>query len=264
MAYEDIIVERSEHALEIALNRPEKLNAMREQTAAEIMDAMDAAEPDRKIVAVILRGSERAFCAGVDTSEFKEKPEERFDVYRARKRTRKMGAMMRFVMNYTKPVVTVIEGLALGGGLELAMFGDIIICGEGAELGLPEARIGLMPGGGGTQNLPRLIGAPLAKELMWTGRRIPAAEAKEYRLCNHVVPKGQGMDKAREIVGQIAKNSQLSAMLIKQAVNRGLDMSLANGFATENDISYLLTFSDDRAEGLGAFREKRKPNFKGS
>jgi enoyl-CoA hydratase/carnithine racemase len=264
MAYEDIIVERSEHALEITLNRPDKLNAMREQTAAEIMDAMDAAEPDRKIVAVILRGSERAFCTGVDTSEFKQKPEERFDAYRARKRTRKMGAMMRFVMNYTKPVVTVIEGLALGGGLELAMFGDIIICGEGAELGLPEARIGLMPGGGGTQNLPRLIGAPLAKELMWTGRRIPAAEAKEYRLCNHVVPRGKGLDKARDIVGQMAKNSQLSVMLIKQAVNRGLDMSLANGFATESDISYLLTFSDDREEGLRAFREKRKPNFKGS
>jgi enoyl-CoA hydratase/carnithine racemase len=154
--------------------------------------------------------------------------------------------------------------LALGGGLELAMFGDIIICGEGAELGLPEVRLGIMPGGGGTQNLPRLIGAPLAKELMWTGRRIPAAEAKEYRLCNYVVPKGRGLDKAREIVAQIAKNSQLSVMLIKQAVSRGLDMSLANGFATENDISFLLTFADDREEGLRAFREKRRPNFKGS
>ena len=264
MAYEDIIVERSEHAVEITLNRPEKLNAMREQTAIEIMDAMGEAEPDRKVVAVILRGSERAFCTGVDTSEFKEKPEERFDVYRARKRTRKMGAMMRFVMAYTKPVVTAIEGLALGGGLELAMFGDIIVCGEGAELGLPEARLGLMPGGGGTQNLPRLIGAPLAKELMWTGRRIPAAEAKQYCLCNHVVPKGRALEKAREIVGQIAKNSQLSVMMIKQSVNRGLDMSLTNGVATEADICYMLTFSDDREEGLKAFREKRKPNFKGS
>lgn len=264
MAYEDIIVEQSGHSLEITLNRADKLNAMREQTAAEIMDAMDAAESDRKIVAVILSGSERAFCTGVDTSDFKHKPEERFDVYRARKRKRRMGAMMRLVMNYTKPVITVIEGLALGGGLELAISGDIIICGEGAELGLPEARIGLMPGGGGTQTLPRIIGAPLAKELMWTGRRIPAAEAKEYRLCNHVVPKGQGLGKARDIVGQIAKNSQLSVMMIKEAVNRGLDMSLANGYATEGDISYLLTFSDDREEGLAAFREKRKPNFKGS
>ena len=264
MAYADIIVERSEHALEIILNRPNNLNAMREQTAAEIVEAMAEVESDRQIVAVILRGGERAFCTGVDTSEFREKPEERFDVYRARKRARKMGTMMRFVMNYTKPVVSVIEGLALGGGLELAMFGDIIVCGEGAELGLPEARLGLMPGGGGTQNLPRLIGAPLAKELMWTGRRIPAAEAKEYRLCNHVVPKGQGLDKAREIVAQIAKNSQLSVMMIKQAVSRGLDMSLANGFATETDISFLLTFADDREEGVRAFREKRKPNFKGS
>ncbi len=263
MDYQDIIVEQTENALEITLNRPDKLNAMREQTAVEIMDALDKAELDRKVVAIILRGSERAFCTGVDTSEFKEKPEERFDVYRARKRVRKMGAMMRFVSNYTKPVISAIEGLALGGGLELAMFGDFIVCGEGAELGLPESRLGLMPGGGGTQNLPRLIGAPLAKELMWTGRRIPAAEAKQYRLCNHVVPKGQALEKAREIVAQIAKNSQLSVMMIKQAVNRGLDMSLANGVLTEADIYYMLTFSEDRQEGLAAFREKRKANFKG-
>ena len=263
MAYEDIIVQRTASALEIAINRPDKLNALREQTAAEIMAAMGEVEMDRAIVGVILHGSEKAFCTGVDTSEFKYAESERFDVYRARKRTRKTLQMQRFVLGFTKPVITAIEGFALGGGLELAMSGDLIVCGEGAQLGLPEAKLGMMPGAGGTQTLTRLIGKPLAKELMWTGRRLSAAEAREYRLVNHVTPKGQAFAKAREIIEEIGKNAPLSVMLIKQAVDRGVDMSLADGLATENDISYLLTFSEDREEGLKAFREKRPPKFRG-
>ena len=263
MTYQDIIVQRTDAALEITINRPEKLNALREQTAVEIMEAMGGVEMDRAVVGVILQGSEKAFCTGVDTSEFKYSEDERFDVYRARKRTRKTLQMQRFVMGFTKPVITAIEGFALGGGLELAMSGDIIVCGEGAQLGLPEAKIGMMPGAGGTQTLTRLIGKPLAKELMWTGRRLTAAEAREFRLVNHVTPKGQALVRAREILAEIGKNAPISVMLIKQAVDRGVDMSLADGLATENDISYLLTFSDDREEGLKAFREKRPPKFRG-
>jgi enoyl-CoA hydratase/carnithine racemase len=263
MTYEDIIVEKSGDVLEITLNRPEKLNAIREQTADEIMHAMSDVETDRAIVGVILQGSEKAFCAGTDTSGFEYTPDSRFDVYRSRKRTRKTGSMQRFVLGYTKPVITVIEGFALGGGLELAMVGDIIVCGEGAKLGLPEARIGMMPGAGGTQTLTRLVGKPLAKEMMWTGRRLSAGEAREFRLVNHVTPKGQALAKAREIMAEIGKSAPLSVMLIKQAVDRGVDMSLADGIATEGDISYLLTFSEDREEGLRAFREKRPPKFRG-
>jgi enoyl-CoA hydratase/carnithine racemase len=263
MAYEDIIVERTDTALEITLNRPEKLNSLREKTAAEIMEAMGEVEMDRTVVGVILQGSEKAFCAGVDTSEFKYAENERFDVYRARKRTRKTQQMQRFVLGFTKPVITAVEGFALGGGLELAMSGDMIVCGEGAQLGLPEVKIGIMPGAGGTQTLTRLIGKPLAKELMWTGRRLTAAEAREFRLVNHVTPKGQALAKAREILAEIGKNAPLAVMMIKQAVDRGVDMSLADGIATENDISYLLTFSEDREEGLKAFREKRPPKFRG-
>jgi enoyl-CoA hydratase/carnithine racemase len=263
MTYEDIIVKKFGEALEITLNRPEKLNAIREQTAAEIMHAMDEVEADRAIVGVILQGSEKAFCTGTDTSGFQYSPGSLFDVYRARKRTRKTGMMQRFVLGYTKPVITAIEGYALGGGLELAMIGDIIVCGEGAKLGLPEARIGIMPGAGGTQTLTRLVGKPLAKEMMWTGRRLSAAEAREFRLVNHVTPKGQALAKAREIIAEIGKSAPLSVMLIKQAVDRGVDMSLADGIATEGDISYLLTFAEDREEGLKAFREKRPPKFRG-
>ncbi len=263
MGYQDIVVERHGGGLEITLNRPDKLNALREQTAQEIMDAMGEVEMDRAVVGVILQGSEKAFCTGVDTSEFQYGPETRFDVYRSRKRTRKTLLMQRFIMGYTKPVIAAIEGFALGGGLETAMSGDIIVCGEGAQLGLPEARIGMMPGAGGTQTLVRRIGSALAKELMWTGRRISAAEAKEYGLVSHVTPKGQALAKAREIIAEIGKSAPVSVMLIKQAADRGVDMSLADGFSTESDISYLLTFSEDRDEGLKAFREKRAPKFRG-
>src|SRR5690606_30210041 len=142
----------------------------------------------------------------------------------------------------TKPVITAVEGYALGGGLELALCGDMIVAGEEAKFGLPEIRLGLMPGGGGTQTLPRLIGKPLAKELMWTGRRISAAEAREYRLVNHVAPKGEALDKARELARSIAGNAPLSVMLTKGVIDRGVDMSLADGMTAEGDAPFLLYF----------------------
>ena len=142
------------------------------------------------------------------------------------------------------------------------MMGDIIVAGEGAQFGLPEARHGLIPGAGGTQNLPRLIGKALAKELMWTARRITAKEALEMRLVNHCVPKGEALGKVREIVSAMAKNGPLSIMMIKQAVNRGRDMTLQQGTLQEADLVYMLSWAEDRAEGLQAFSERRKPVFK--
>ncbi|MEL0324456.1 MAG: enoyl-CoA hydratase-related protein, partial [Rhodospirillales bacterium] len=124
-------------------------------------------------------------------------------------------------------------------------------------------RHSLIPGGGGTQNLPRLIGPGLAKELIWTGRRITAQEAKEYRIVNHVVPKGTALKKAREIVGEMEQNGPLGIMMSKQAINRGLDQSRFNGFLAEGDLAHMLNFSEDRPEGLKAFAERRKPKFKG-
>ncbi|ODS98338.1 MAG: enoyl-CoA hydratase [Lautropia sp. SCN 69-89] len=263
MTYEDIIVERVEKWLEITINRPEKLNSLRDRTGEEIMHAMNAAELDREISAVILKGSEKAFCTGIDTSEFQIRPNEYFDFYRLRKRQRRVNRMFRDLTEYTKPVITVVEGFALGGGLELALVGDIIVAGENAKFALPEIKLGIMPGGGGTQTLPRLIGKPLAKELMWTGRRISAAEAKEYRLLNHVTPKGAALDKAREIARTISENAPISVMLSKTAIDRGVDMALADGMATEGDVSFMLYFTSDRNEGLSAFREKRTPTFRG-
>ena len=263
MDYEDIIAERVEDWLEITTNRPDKLNAMREKTAEEIFDALAGAEGDRSCRAIILQGIPKAFCTGIDTSEFQIKDNEHFDVYRIRKRTRKTNMLFRDLSNFTKPVISVIEGFALGGGLELALVGDIIIAGGRAKFGLPETKLGLMPGGGGTQTLPRLIGKPLAKELMWTGRRITAEEALGYRIVNHVVEEGGALEKGREIAREISKCAPLPIMMTKGVIERGFDMSIADGFAAEGDVSFMLSFSADREEGLTAFREKRDPEFKG-
>jgi enoyl-CoA hydratase/carnithine racemase len=171
--------------------------------------------------------------------------------------------MYRTLCYYTKPVIAAVEGFCLGGGFEMAMWGDMIVAGEAASFALPETRHSLFPGGGGTQNLPRLIGPAIAKELIWTARRITAAEAKEYRILNHLVPKGQALAKAHELVAAMAKNGPLGIMMSKQAINRGLDQSRFNGFLTEGDLAHMLVFSEDRPEGLKAFAEKREPKFKG-
>ncbi|MEE2970886.1 MAG: enoyl-CoA hydratase/isomerase family protein [Pseudomonadota bacterium] len=261
--YEFILTAKRKGALEITLNRPDKLNALNEAMCGEIIDAMASVENDRKILCVILQGNERAFCAGADLSGFSDRPEDRYDNYRARYNARKNRLMFTYVKDYTKPVISAVEGYALGGGFELAMFGDFIIAGEAAQFGLPEGRHSLIPGAGGTQNLPRIIGAALAKELIWTARRISAEEALGHRIVNHVTPKGKALAKAREIVEQMSKIGPLSIMMTKQSIDRGLDMSLAQGFQQEADLAYLLTWSDDRKEGLTAFAERRPAKFKG-
>lgn len=262
-AYEFIIVRRVGAACEIQLNRPDKLNAINQDMAGEITEALVEAEMDRSVTAIILCGNEKSFCAGADLGGMSTKPEERFDVYRSRFNIMKNRQMYRTLCYYTKPVISAVEGFCLGGGFEMAMWGDIIIAGEAASFALPETRHSLFPGGGGTQNLPRLIGPAIAKELIWTARRITAAEARDYRILNHLVPKGQALAKAHELVAAMAKNGPLGIMMSKQAINRGLDQSRFNGFLTEGDLAHMLVFSEDRPEGLKAFAEKREPKFKG-
>jgi enoyl-CoA hydratase/carnithine racemase len=260
---QDVVVLRREGWLEIQIQRPEKMNAIREQTAAEILDLLAEAEGDRTIAAVLLGGTEKAFCTGIDTSEFSIGPGEKFDFYRKRRRLRKTGQLFRALPEYSKPVIAVVEGYALGGGFELALCADFIVAGAKATFGLPEVKLGMMPGGGGTQTLARLVGKPLAKELIWTGRRLSAQDALGYRIVNHVVDAGEALTKARALAETIAGGAPISVMMSKLAIERGGDMSLANGMAYEGDASFFLYLTDDRDEGLAAFREKRAPAFAG-
>ena len=260
---EDIIVERQPQWLEITINRPDKMNAIREQTASEILDQLVEVEADRSCRAVLIRGLEKAFCTGVDTSEFKQDPEEIYELWRRRKRSRKVNQMFRALPEFTKPIIAVVEGYALGGGFEMALLCDLIVASESARFGLPESNLGLMPGGAGTQTLPRLIGKQLAKEMLWTNRKLTAVEAQALGIVNRVAEKGKAIDVARELAKTVASQAPLSVMLIKQAVERGYNGTLAEGMNIEADSFFALAFATDKEEGLAALKEKRTPNFKG-
>ena len=248
----------------ITLNRPEKMNAIREQTAAEILEVLDEADATQDVRGVILTGSAKAFCTGVDTSEQTNNPGEEFELWRRRKRTRKVNRLFAALPNVTKPVIAAVEGYALGGGFEMALLCDMVVAGETAKFGLPEAKLGLMPGGAGTQTLPRILGKPLAKELIWTGRRLGAEEALAMRVINRVVPAGEAMAGARDLAAQVGQQAPLAVMFTKSVIERGFDSTLAEGMAAEADAFFALSFSADRNEGLAAFREKRTPEFKGN
>ena len=264
MTPEDIKVQRHDSWIEVTINRPEKLNAIREQTAVEILDVMNEVEAGRQFRGLIVTGSDKAFCTGVDTSEQKNEPEEAFELWRRRKRSRKVNQFFRALPEFTKPVIAAVEGYALGGGFEVALLCDFIVAGEKAQFGLPEAKLGLMPGGAGTQTLPRIIGKPLAKELIWTGRRLKAEEALQLRIVNHVVAQGKAIEKARDIMTALGEQGPLSVMFTKSVIERGFESSLSEGMSMEADAFFALSFSQDRNEGLAAFREKRAPTFKGN
>jgi enoyl-CoA hydratase/carnithine racemase len=261
--YKNLFVAKRKGVLEIQLHRPDVLNAMNPEMATELRKALAAIELDRKIFAVILLGDERSFCAGADLGTMGKGVEQRFDSYRARFNVLPNRRLYTFLQNFTKPVISAVEGYCLGGGLELAMWGDFIVAGEDAQFALPEVRHSLIPGGGGTLNLPKLIGPALAKELIWTARRIKAAEAKELGIVNHVMPKGKALAKAREITAEMAKNGPLGLMMSKIAINRGLDLPRHLAFFQEADLAHLLSFSEDRDAGLKAFAERRRAEFKG-
>jgi len=261
---EDIQVKREASWVEITINRPDKLNAIREQTAVEMLEVMAEVENSRELRGVIITGSAKAFCTGVDTSEQRNEPDEAFELWRRRKRSRRVNQFFRALPEFTKPVIAAVEGYALGGGFEIALLCDFIVAGDTAQFGLPEAKLGLMPGGAGTQTLSRIVGKPLAKELIWTGRRLKAEEARSLRIVNHVTAAGQAIEKARELLRAISEQAPLSIMFTKSAIERGYDASLAEGMSIEADAFFALGFSQDRNEGLAAFREKRTPGFKGN
>ncbi len=247
----------------IRFDRPEARNALTDAMLSETRAAMVAWEQDRSVAAVVLTGDEKAFCAGGDVKGTVSPGMDAFEKYRHRHTQGGWHEFMRFLARFTKPVIAAVEGHALGGGLEVALRCDFIVGSETARLGLPEARLGLFPILGGAWSLTRAVGERKARELAYTGRRIEAEEALELGILNHLTPAGGALARALDIAEEIAGSAPLSVMAIKQAISRAGRQSFDEALAEGGDLSALLMFSEDRKEGLRAFVEKRKPEFKG-
>ena len=256
MAYENIVVETKGAVGVITLNRPDALNALNAALTAELAEALDAFEGDRKIGAIVLTGGDRAFAAGADIKEMQSK--DYMDVYLEDFITVDWGR----VAECRKPVIAAVAGYALGGGCEMAMMCDFIIAAEGAKFGQPEVRLGILPGSGGTQRLARAVGKAKAMEMCLTGRMMDAEEAERAGLVSRIVPADDLLDEALKVAGEIAELSLPAVMMVKECVNRAFETSLAEGVRFERRLFHSAFATEDKAEGMAAFVEKRKPAFK--
>lgn len=256
MAYEHIIVETRGRVGLITLNRPKALNALNDALMDELGEALARFDADEGIGAIVLTGNEKAFAAGADIGAMKDWSY--MDVYKSNYITRNWERLK----SVRKPVIAAVAGFALGGGCELAMMCDFIIAGDTAKFGQPEIKIGTIPGAGGTQRLPRAVGKAKAMDLVLTGRMMDAAEAERAGLASRVVPAAKLLDEALAAAGQIAGFSLPSVMAAKEAINRAYETPLTEGILFERRTFHSLFGTEDQKEGMTAFVEKRKANFK--
>jgi len=257
MSYQNILVETRGAVGLITLNRPKALNALCDALVREMGAALDAFEADDTIGAVVIAGSgDRAFAAGADIKEMSGRTY--MDVYLADFIT----AGWERVTTCRKPVVAAVAGFALGGGCELAMMCDTIIAADTAKFGQPEITLGVIPGAGGTQRLTRFVGKAKAMDMVLTGRMMDAAEAERSGLVSRVVAPGKLLDEALAVAGRIAEMSRPAVMIAKEAVNRAYETTLAEGVRFERRVFHSLFATEDQKEGMAAFIDKRKPNFR--
>ena len=256
-APDPLLVERPSDALAVLrLNRPQVRNALNLEVRARLADEVTRHAADPAIRCLIITGSDTVFAAGADISQMAEAgPIEIM--------ARNLQKYWRTIMDCPKPVIAAIEGYALGGGLELALCADIIVAGEGARLGLPEVKLGILAGGGGTQKLARLIGSKRAMLLLMTGKMFGAAEALSMGAVSEVTPAGHALARAIEIATEIAAMPPIAVMQIKEIVNAGLNAPLDTALMLERKALLLQFATQDQKEGMRAFLEKRKPKFEG-
>ena len=255
MAFECIITERQDGTAIIRLNRPKALNALNAQLIGELGRALDGFEADAKVGAIIITGSEKAFAAGADIKEMAELTY--VEAY-----VNNHAAALERVARCRKPVIAAVAGYCLGGGCELAMMCDIILAADNAKFGQPEITLGIMPGMGGTQRLPRAIGKAKAMELILTGRTMDAAEAERAGLVSRVVPANDLMEAALATAHKIAGYSLPVVMMAKEAVVRAFEAPLGEGLLFERRVFHAMFATDDQKEGMAAFVEKRTPQFR--
>ncbi len=257
MTYAEILVEVPEpHVGLVRLNRPEKLNALSTRMLDELVQALDGFEADTEIRVVVLTGNDRAFAAGADIREFQD------TTFLDMLRGHRVTAWER-IRRFPKPLVAAVSGYCLGGGCELAMACDLIVASETARFGQPEINLGVLPGAGGTQRLPRLVGKHRAMELILTGRHLTAQEAYAWGLVNRVVPQERYLEEALTLAREVASKAPIAARLAKEAVLRSMDTPLEVGLEYERRLWALVFATEDRQEGVRAFLEKRTPVFRG-
>ncbi len=257
MAYETLIVEIEDHVGLVRLNRPEALNALNSRLLGELCAALGEMDASVRVRAIVITGSDKAFAAGADIKEMAQKSF--VDMF--------VGDMFagpaEAIMRCRKPVIAAVAGYCLGGGCELAMLFDFIIAADTAKFGQPEVNLGVMPGIGGTQRLTRFVGKSKAMEMCLTGRTMDAAEAERSGLATRVVPSRDLIRDARETAAKIAEKSPLAVREIKEAVNRSYETTLREGLLFERRLFDALFATEDQAEGMAAFAEKRSPQFRG-
>ncbi len=256
MAYNNIKAETRGKVGLITLDRPEALNALCAELVDELADALDGFEANDGIGAIVVTGSEKAFCAGADIKEMA--PRNYMDVYLADFVTEKWERLAQC----RKPVVAAVSGFALGGGCELAMMCDFILASETARFGQPEIKIGTLPGAGGTQRLPRFVGKSKAMEMILTGRMMDAEEAERSGLVSRIVPVAELVDAAISVAEEMADLSLPAVMLAKESVDRAFETTLAEGVRFERRLFHSTFSTEDQKEGMAAFAEKRKPAFR--
>jgi enoyl-CoA hydratase len=259
--FETITVERRDnHILLVTLNRPDAANALNTQMGLDLVELFEHFSVDlENLRAIILTGAgTKAFCAGGDLKQRNGMTDEAWQAQHL-----VFERMLRAILACPLPVISAVNGAAYGGGCEIAAAADFIYASDNARFALTEVTLGIMPGAGGTQNLPRAIGERRAKEMILSGLPFSAAEAEAWGLVNKVLPQAQLLDAAFAIAGRIAGNGPIAVRQAKQAIHRGLQMSLADGLAFEIEAYNRLVPTDDRREGVLAFNEKRKADFKG-
>ncbi len=255
--YETILVEQRDNVLLITLNRPDVMNAINNALSKEVIKVFVEADQDESIGCIVITGNEKVFAAGADIKEMQSKTyadvlEENF------------LAEWEPVANVRTPVIAAVAGYALGGGCELAMMCDFILCAENAKFGQPEIKLGVMPGLGGSQRLTKLVGKSTAMEMCLTGRMMDAQEAKQSGLVSRVLPVDELLDDALKTAATIAGMSRPVARANKNAVKRAEELPLGEGLLAERQMFHACFALDDQTEGMSAFAEKRKPNFKNS
>ena len=259
MTYENILLEKKNAIAYVTVNRPKVLNALNGETMEELRAAFSDIKDDPNVrVAILTGGGEKAFIAGADIGELRH-----HDAVEGKEYTHRGQSVVQLIENLGKPVIACINGFALGGGCEVAMACTMRLASENAKLGQPEVKLGIIPGFGGTQRLPRLVGKGIAMQLLLTGEMISAQEAHRIGLVNEVTAAAELIPRAEAIAQKIIANGPLAVQYIMEAVNKGMEMSLAEGLYLEAVLFGVACATEDKNEGTTAFLEKRPAQFKG-